>query len=145
MLNLKSEPVADDACPSSSSRPAQQDYQAIAEIAARSLALRQWERQNLPIEASLIGFELFMRLAEWSAAGQRDRTTLLKQLYLALPYSEKGVRLHLRRLEAAGWVKVHRGTTDSRGAQVELSDVAWELLSSYVEEWRRHHPSPRPD
>ena len=115
-------------------------FEEIAEIAACSLALRQWERQHLPTEASPVGFELLMRLAQWSALGQHDRTALLKQLYLALPYSEKGVRLHLRRLEAQGWVKVQRASSDSRGTRVELSEMAWKLLSDYVKEWRRQSP-----
>lgn len=121
--------------------PLRSDHEAIAQAAASSLALRQWERHHLPIESSLIGFELFLRLAHLSASGCVGQTALLKQLYLTLPYSEKGVRLHLRRLEAAGWIRTQRATKDSRGARVELSDMAWRLLSDYVQEWRRHWPS----
>lgn len=110
----------------------------IAGIASRSLALRQWERQHLPTEASQVGFELFMSLAQWSARGLTDRSSLLKQLYLALPYSEKGVRLHLRRLEATGWITVYRTREDSRAARVELSDKYWRVLADYAQEWQRH-------
>ena len=64
-------------------------FEDIAEIAACSLALRQWERQHLPTEASPVGFELLMRLAQWSALGQHDRTALLKQLIWLCPTAKR--------------------------------------------------------
>jgi len=145
MRTLMTDPITESAPPSDDGTPLVDVHLAIAQTAASSLALRQWERHHLPMESSLIGFELFLQLAQLSASGRSGRATLLKQLYLALPYSEKGVRLHLRRLEAAGWIRVQRANKDSRGAQVELSDMAWRLLSDYVQEWRRHRPSRPPD
>ena len=111
------------------------DRTELADIAARSLALRRWEQAHLPTEASVLGFDLFMSLAQWGADDEGQRTGLLKQIYLGLPYSEKGLRLHLRKLEAEGWITLQRA---SRGVQFELTDKYWEALDRYVQQWRRH-------
>jgi hypothetical protein len=111
------------------------DSAAVAELMAlarRSVAMRHWEREHLPIHASQLGFELFMTLSQLFTAGTRDRTGLLKQLYLMLPYSEKGVRLHLRRLEMTGWITVSKAGSDTRSTQVELSEAYWRLLGVYA-------------
>ena len=104
--------------------PAPAAVAALMALARRSVAMRHWEREHLPIHASQLGFELFMTLPLLFTAGWRDRTGLLKQLYLMLPYSEKGVRLHLRRLETAGWVTVAK-TAATRGRR-SLSS-AWAI------------------
>jgi len=101
-------------------------------LVRRSVAMRHWERDHLPIHASQLGFELFMTLPQLFTAGSRDRTGLLKQLYLMLPYSEKGVRLHLRRLEMTGWITVCKTGRDTRSTQVELSGEYWRLLGVYA-------------
>jgi hypothetical protein len=49
-----------------------------------------------------------------------------------LPYSEKGVRLHLRRLEITGWITVSKAGSDTRSTQVELSEAYWRLLGVYA-------------
>jgi hypothetical protein len=105
---------------------------ALMALARRSVAMRHWEREHLPIHVSQLGFELFMTLPQLFTAGTRDRTGLLKQLYLMLPYSEKGVRLHLRRLEITGWITVSKAGSDTRSTQVELSEAYWRLLGVYA-------------
>lgn len=108
----------------------------IARLAQHGLALRQWERQHLPTEGTQLGYEVFMKLAELVATDDGDsRTGLLKRLYLALPYSEKGIRLHLRRLESTGWITVHKIGEDGRAVRVELSSAYWELLNAYAVQW----------
>ena len=112
--------------------PAPAAVAALMALARRSVAMRHWEREHLPIHASQLGFELFMTLPLLFTAGWRDRTSLLKQLYLMLPYSEKGVRLHLRRLEITGWITVSEAGSDTRSTQVELSEAYWRLLGVYA-------------
>ena len=112
--------------------PAPAAVAALMALARRSVAMRHWEREHLPIHASQLGFELFMTLPQLFTAGIRDRTGLLKQLYLMLPYSEKGVRLHLRRLEMAGWIAFGKTGSDTRSTQVELSPAYWRLLGVYA-------------
>ena len=105
---------------------------ALMALAQRRVAMRHWECEHLPIHDSQLGFELFMTLPQLFTAGIRDRTGLLKQLYLMLPYSEKGVRLHLRRLEITGWITVGKTGSDTRSTQVELSEAYWRLLGVYA-------------
>ena len=108
----------------------------IARLAQHGLALRQWERQHLPTEGSQLGYEVFMKLAELVATdGPDNQSGLLKRLYLALPYSEKGIRLHLRRLESTGWITVHKIGEDGRTTRVELSAEYWRLLGAYAVQW----------
>jgi hypothetical protein len=112
----------------------------IEKAISHSLTLRRWQRDLLPIEANDLGFEVFMRLAQWCAARQRGQQMLLKQLYLELPYSERGVRMHLRRLEAGGWIKIQRTHAgDTRSAEVELTNSAWTVLEDYVRSCRQSH------
>jgi DNA-binding MarR family transcriptional regulator len=76
-----------------------------------------------------------MKLADLAASEGTGQPALLKQLYLELPYSEKGIRLHLRRLEATGWITVQKGGADGRGARIQLSAEYWELLTEYETQW----------
>ena len=118
------------------------DRSRLAEVAARTLALRRWEQAHLPTEASVLGFDLFMSLAQWAAADEGQRGGLLKQVYLGLPYSEKGLRLHLRKLEAEGWITLQRA---SRGVQFTLTGKYWDALERYVQQWRQHAQGHSPN
>ena len=108
-------------------------------LARRRLGLRQWERCNLPIGGSQLGYELFMALGPVWHAGANERSHFLKQLYLTLPYSEKGVRLHLRRLELTGWVTVSKKQGGGRNSKVSLSPRYWALMATYASECDRHN------
>ncbi len=103
----------------------------------RRLALRHWERRHLPIDNSQLGYELLMAIGPLSILGTLAHGQFLKQLYLALPYSEKGIRLHLRRLELTGWVTVCKTGKGSRTLRVEITDRYWLLMESYARECDR--------
>lgn len=103
----------------------------------RRLALRHWERLHLPIDNSQLGYELLMAIGPLSILGELAHGQFLKQLYLALPYSEKGIRLHLRRLELTGWVTVCKTGKGSRTSRVEITDRYWLLMESYARECDR--------
>ena len=103
----------------------------------RRLALRHWERLHLPIDNSQLGYELLMAIGPLSILGTLAHGQFLKQLYLALPYSEKGIRLHLRRLELTGWVTVCKTGKGSRTSRVEITDRYWLLMESYARECDR--------
>ena len=103
----------------------------------RRLALRHWERLHLPIDNSQLGYELLMAIGPLSILGTLAHGQFLQQLYLALPYSEKGIRLHLRRLELTGWVNVLKTGKGSRTSRVELTDRYWLLMESYARECDR--------
>ena len=105
---------------------------AVANVARASLALRRWEMENLPSNGSHLGFELFMTLV-LEAATRNHQGVMLKHLYLGLPFSEKGLRLHIRRLEIQGWIKVEKANADFRSSRVELSHRSWMLVEKYAE------------
>jgi hypothetical protein len=104
---------------------------AVANVARASLALRRWEAKNLPCNGSHLGFELFMMVV-LEAATRDPQGIMLKHLYLSLPFSEKGLRLHVRRLEAEGWISIQQSSDDFRSARVEVSQRSWELVSEYT-------------
>ena len=107
----------------------------LVSVVDRSLAIRRWERARLPMADSALGHELFMTLARHSLLRPGDRAPLLKQVYLDMPFSEKGVRLHLRRLESDGWVRLRQDGGDSRVLRIDLDNKYWELLGEYVKCW----------
>lgn len=108
----------------------------ITRLAQHGLAMRQWERQHLPTEGTQLGYEVFMKLAELVATdGASCQAGLLKRLYLALPYSEKGIRLHLRRLEATGWITTHKMGDEGRAVRIALSPAYWQLMHAYAAQW----------
>ena len=113
-------------------KPGLEAVDLLVELAKRRLALRQWERCNLPIDGSQLGFELFMALGPVWVEGLHERSHFLKQLYLTLPYSEKGVHLHLRRLELSGWLTVCKVGVGGRTSRVDLSPRYWQLMASYA-------------
>lgn len=103
---------------------------AVANVARASLALRRWEMENLPSNGSHLGFELFMTLV-LEAATRNHQGVMLKHLYLSLPFSEKGLRLHIRRLEAEGWIGVQHAEDDYRSSRVQVNQRSWSLVEEY--------------
>lgn len=115
------------------------DRDSLAEFAACSLALKNWERRNFPAEGSPLAFDLVMSLGKTTAPHMNRTRILLKHLYLNLPYSEKGLRLQLRQLESNGIVSIRRSTENPRSAEVELTEAGWGLLHSYEAAFRLYH------
>lgn len=107
------------------------------DFAASSLQLRRWVRTNLPVGASSLGFEVFISLALFSDGPDPQGDAALKSLYLSLPYSEQGIRLHLRRLEALGLVDLGGHAADTRFRRIRLSPTYWTLFDAYQEQARR--------
>lgn len=113
----------------------QVDLQDVAGFTAWALAVRKWERERLPIAGTRLGVEVFLQLGWAASSGDRDQASFLKRVYLDLPYSEKGIRLHLRRLEADGWLVARKtkGAPDARASHVELTEKYWKLLRDYMQ------------
>lgn len=117
----------------------------VSKVAKASIALRRWERANLPTNSSHLGFELFMTLIYETTLDQGEDSVMLKRIYLSLPFSEKGLRIHLRRLEADGWIVVQKSEGDFRHSRVSLSNNAWKVARSYMEVFLRRPKSLAPD
>jgi hypothetical protein len=96
------------------------------------LAIRTWERENIPMASSRLGIDLFLTLAQLGVTPDRRGIASLKKVYLTLPFSEKGMRLHIRRMEANGLLAVKKADKDSRNGELELTPRFWELIHRYV-------------
>ena len=79
-----------------------------------------------------MSFELFVGLAHLATRSGVTRPALLKDLYLSLPYSEKGLRIHLRRLEMGAWVRFESMESDSRVRVLHLTEKYWPMLAVYL-------------
>jgi hypothetical protein len=121
--------VRDDA---KSSKVGESSLASVSNVARASLALRRWEMENLPCNGSHLGFEIFMILI-LEVASTNHHGVMLKNLYLSLPFSEKGLRLHIRRLESNGWINIKKSDQDFRSSRVELTPRSWGLLDRYFD------------
>ncbi len=90
----------------------------------------------MPTYGTSLGFELFMKLAELAQDIEGPREGVLKRLYLELPYTHQAVRLHLRRLEADGWISLSPSPVDTRVRLVELSSDYIDLFDEYMAQFK---------
>lgn len=95
--------------------------QAIANIL---LALRRWERQNAPIPNSLLANEIVYLVASRSPCN----LVQVKDIYLALGYSEARTSEVLRGLVTDGWLHLKPGPTDRRTKLVQASRTSLAML-----------------
>lgn len=101
------------------------------------IKIRLWEEENLPLSQSRIAFDLFVLLANASCA-QQPLTP--KRLFIALKYSERGIRNVLTQFISGGWCEVICDSEDRRCRYIvatkRLTDAfaAYEqvVLSSYL-------------
>jgi DNA-binding MarR family transcriptional regulator len=106
-----------------------------AAFALEVLALRHWERHNMPTYGTSLGLELFLKLAQLAQDIEGPREGVLKRLYLELPYTHQAVRMHLRRLEADGWITLSPWPNDTRVRLVELSNAYMDVFDAYMAEF----------
>lgn len=103
-------------------------------LAARILALRQWENENLPIGGTLLGYDLLVFIAREISEGRPGFS--LSKVYSELNYSEAAIRLHLGRLERDGFVARRRDEGDRRNRLLYVTDRFRALWTEY--ETARH-------
>ncbi len=119
-----------------SSEPPFEKKRAIrAAFALDVLSLRHWEKHRMPTYGTSLGFELFLKLAQLAQDIDGPREGVLKRLYLELPYTHQAVRMHLRRLEADGWITLSPWPNDSRVRLVELSSAYMDVFDAYMAEF----------
>lgn len=75
------------------------------------LKVRKWERQNLPIEQSLLALDLFLIISHNTLL---EKPLTLKQLFHSSDFSEAGIRKHLRRLLTEEWCHLVGDERDKR-------------------------------
>lgn len=80
------------------------------QIAKQLLAIRTWERRNIPLANSLMAAEILYLIT----ARANDVPLRVKDLYLALGYSEARIRQILHALADDGWLLIERHGVDGR-------------------------------
>jgi len=88
---------------------------------------RQWIDKHLPISHSTMALDVLVLAAHYTFAKEPISS---KELFHTLAYSEAGVRKHLRRFVAGGWLKIVKDERDSR---VRLIVAEQKLLNAMRE------------
>ncbi len=76
-----------------------------------AIAIRRIFSKHLPIDSSLIPFDLIFRIVI-SHLNKKELT--IKLLFVDLPHSEMGMRYHFRRLQEKEWIYICPSNTDKR-------------------------------
>lgn len=81
------------------------------EVIEYAQRVRQWCKENLPFEESVVAYDLVMLLAIKFA---RDERVSVKQIFVLLPHSYTAIRQHYMRLINDGWIECIRHKEDKR-------------------------------
>ena len=87
--------------------------------------------RHLGIQSSLIPFDILLLVK--ANDGVKDVT--IKLLLAGLSQSQTGVRYHLKRLIAEGWLTLNKGEIDKRNTFVTLTDHARSALAQVEREF----------
>lgn len=86
----------------------------------------------LPLGASLIAYNLLLNLR---LSQQNGETTTVKSLFAGIPYSDMGIRYHLRQLLDDGWMELKPSDKDKRTricVPTDKFDTAWALVTDKI-------------
>jgi DNA-binding MarR family transcriptional regulator len=92
--------------------------------------LRAWCRQNLPIENSLIAYDLILLL---SIHHYSNGHITVKQLFASIPHSYTAVRIHYQRFLDEGWIEHYPDPSDKRIKYVRPTQKFIEMINRYAE------------
>lgn len=94
------------------------------------LQTKIWERENLPLNNSLIPLELILFLAICQADGRR---LTVKGLTSSSAFSVLGAGIHMRRLQRDGYISLEQENTDRRVKYILTTPKLDKLLAAYLE------------
>ncbi len=94
------------------------------------LQTKIWERENLPLNNSLIPLEMLLFLAICQAEGKR---LTVKGLTSSSAFSVLGAGIHMRRLEREGYITLEQDKTDRRVKYILTTPKLVKLLAAYLE------------
>lgn len=101
------------------------------------LAVRQWEDAHLPLDGSLLAYDLLTVVAHHTMLGQALN---LKQLNTELNYSEAGVRKQLKRFIAQGWLELKNNKNDKRVKFIYATSRLLKILTKHQQLLSRTYP-----
>ena len=91
--------------------------------------LRAWCSKHLPIENSLIAYDLLLLL---SIHNYSNGHITVKQLFASLPYSYTAVRGHYQRYVNDGWIEHYPDIKDKRIKYVRPTEKFVEMINLYT-------------
>ncbi len=90
--------------------------------------LHQWVKENLPIENSLIAYDLILLLSIHSYSNNKIS---VKNLFSSLPHSPTAIRYHYQRLINDGWIEHYLDAKDRRIKYVQPTTKFIETINVY--------------
>ena len=88
----------------------------------------------LPLGGSLIAYKLLLNLYTFQ---QRGEEPSVKSLFASIPFSDMGIRYHLRKLLDDGWMELKPSATDKRTkvcVPTAKFDAVWALVIEQISE-----------
>ena len=92
--------------------------------------LRRWVQENLPIENSLIAYDLILLLSIHNYSNGR---ITVKQLFGSLPHSPTAIRSHYQRLLDDGWIELSPDPKDRRIRYVQPTKKFIDMMNAYTD------------
>lgn len=96
-------------------------------------------QKHLPFRTSTIPFEIILKV---SIRTLKNESYGVKDLMVDLPYSNMGIRNHLRTLITDGWLTLSPNDDDRRCRNLKASERCLEALRAFLE--TGHDPPPPP-
>jgi hypothetical protein len=93
------------------------------------MQVRAWQDENLPIEFSLLAYDLLICACFHTVSGLPLN---YKQIFLTLPYSKNGIRNQLNKFIAEGWLEIRHKDADARVRYVVALPKLLDVLNDYL-------------
>jgi DNA-binding MarR family transcriptional regulator len=90
--------------------------------------LNQWVKENLPIENSLIAYDIFLLL---SINSYSNNKISVKNLFTSLPHSPTAIRHHYQRLINDGWIEHYLDPKDKRVKYIQPTKKFIQIINVY--------------
>ena len=91
--------------------------------------LRKWTQKYLPIESSLIAYDLILLL---SIHNYSNGHITVKQLFASMPHSASAIRFHYQRFIAYGWIENYTDPKDKRIKYVRPTVEFIQAINAYT-------------
>jgi len=103
------------------------------EIASLLKKANTLSAEHLPLGGSLVAYELLLNLYLHHSRGEQ---VTIKALFAGIPYSDMGIRYHLRKLISDGWLELQTAQHDKRTrvcVPTAQFEQAWGCIMSNLE------------
>jgi DNA-binding MarR family transcriptional regulator len=91
--------------------------------------LQKWVKENLPIENSIVAYDLILLLSIHSYSNSK---ITVKHLFTSLPHSPTAVRYHYQRLLDDGWIEHSLEPNDKRIKYVRSTTKFIKIINAHT-------------